>query len=99
MLRFRGHSRAGGRILATVGTVAEGVMASGSAGERVVTVSEMLDGHACLDLDCLDRLYLNGYLGPAAGRRAGDPVPVSPRFEVYAAVRLQQIGEAFRRRW
>ncbi len=38
-------------------------MVSGSAGERVVTVNGVLDGHVRLDVDCLDRLYLNGYLG------------------------------------
>ena len=26
----------------------------------VVTVPELLDGHAVLDIECLDRLYLNG---------------------------------------
>ncbi len=28
-----------------------------------VTVNDVLDGHAALDLECLDRLYLHGYLG------------------------------------
>ena len=28
----------------------------------VVTVPELLDGHTVLDLECLDRLYLNGYV-------------------------------------
>ncbi len=28
-----------------------------------VTVNEVLDGHVALDLECLDRLYLHGYLG------------------------------------
>ena len=27
-----------------------------------VTVGDVLDGHVKLDLDCLDRLYLHGYL-------------------------------------
>ena len=26
-----------------------------------VTVNDVLDGHVALDLECLDRLYLNGY--------------------------------------
>src|SRR5438105_15776602 len=29
---------------------------------RVVTVPEVLDGHTVLDIECLDRLYLNGYV-------------------------------------
>ena len=33
---------------------------SRSAGPRVVTVNEVLDGHAVLDIQCLDRLYLSG---------------------------------------
>src|SRR5690348_1498539 len=28
-----------------------------------VTVNDVLDGHVKLDLQCLDRLYLHGYLG------------------------------------
>ena len=28
----------------------------------VVTVPELLDGHAVLDIECLDRIYLNGYV-------------------------------------
>ena len=29
---------------------------------RVVTAGEMLDGHAALDIECLDRIYLNAYV-------------------------------------
>src|ERR1700750_440891 len=28
----------------------------------VVTVNEVLDGHVSLDVECLDRIYLNGYV-------------------------------------
>src|SRR6266540_4621417 len=31
-------------------------------GERVVTVNEVLDGHTVLDISCLDRLYLSGFV-------------------------------------
>ncbi len=63
-----------------------------------VTINDVLDGHAGLDLQCLDRLYLHGYLGQlqVGGqviqflRHRGYPVP-SPAC-------LQQIGDAFRRR-
>src|SRR6266581_4789238 len=37
--------------------VAEGVM-----GARVVTAREILDEHAALDIECLDRVYLNAYV-------------------------------------
>src|SRR3954454_5592794 len=30
--------------------------------KRPVTTSDVLDGHVSLDLDCLDRIYLNGYV-------------------------------------
>ena len=63
-----------------------------------VTVNDVLDGHVELDLECLDRLYLHGYLGQlqVGGQvvqflsHRGYPVP-SPAC-------LQQIGDAFRRR-
>ena len=29
---------------------------------RVVTVNEVLDGHVVLDIECLDRIYLNAYV-------------------------------------
>ena len=29
---------------------------------NVVTVPELLDGHTVLDIECLDRIYLNGYV-------------------------------------
>jgi hypothetical protein len=40
-----------------MGVVAEGVM-----GARVVTVNEVLGGHVQLDIECLDRVYLNAYV-------------------------------------
>jgi len=63
-----------------------------------VTINDVLDGHVALDLQCLDRLYLHGYLAQlqVGGqviqflRHRGFPVP-SPAC-------LQQIGDAFRRR-
>ena len=63
-----------------------------------VTVNDVLDGRVALDLECLDRLYLHGYLGrlQVGGQviqflnHRGYPVP-------YPAC-LQQIGDAFRRR-
>jgi len=63
-----------------------------------VTVNDVLDGHVALDLECLGRLYLHGYLAQlqVGGQviqflqHRGYPVP-SPAC-------LQQIGDAFRRR-
>jgi hypothetical protein len=33
-----------------------------SSGSRVVTVNDVLDGHTVLDISCLDRLYLSGFV-------------------------------------
>jgi hypothetical protein len=73
-------------------------MASGSARERVVTVNEVLDGHVCLDLDCLDRLYLTGYLGQLQVGGQVIQFLAHRGFKVLSAACLRQIGEAFRRR-
>ena len=29
---------------------------------RTVTAGEVLDGHSVLEIDCLDRVYLNAYV-------------------------------------
>ena len=29
---------------------------------RLVTTSDILNGHVRLDIECLDRIYLNGYV-------------------------------------
>ena len=29
---------------------------------RVLTVNDVLDGHVALDIECLDRIYLNAYV-------------------------------------
>jgi hypothetical protein len=29
----------------------------------MATISELLDKHVTLEVECLDRLYLNGYIG------------------------------------
>ena len=69
-----------------------------SVPERVVTVNDVLDGHAALDLDCLDRLYLHGYLGQLQVGGQVIQFLTHRGFKVYSAACLQQIGDAFRRR-
>ena len=63
-----------------------------------VTVNDVLDGHVLLDLECLDRIYLNGYVpnlqvgGQVVSfltQHLGNPIP-SPAI-------LEKIGTAFRR--
>jgi len=73
-------------------------MVSLSVPERVVTVNDVLDGHAALDLDCLDRLYLHGYLSQLQVGGQVIQFLTHRGFKVYSAACLQQIGDAFRRR-
>ena len=63
-----------------------------------VTVNDLLDGHVGLDIECLDRIYLNGYVPnlQVGGQvvsfltaHLGNPIP-SP-------VILEKIGTTFRR--
>src|SRR4051812_37883612 len=63
----------------------------------MATIPELLDGHVTLEVECLDRLYLNGYIGPLATAgglvtfmraQLGKPIP-SP-------VVLGQVTEKFR---
>jgi hypothetical protein len=63
-----------------------------------VTVNEVLDGQVALDLECLDRIYLNGYVpnlqvgGQVVSfltRHLGNPIPSPAIFE--------KIGVAFRK--
>jgi len=63
----------------------------------MASTSELLNGHVTLEVECLDRLYLNGYIGPLATsgglvpfmrEQLGKPIP-SP-------VVLGQVTEKFR---
>lgn len=53
---------------------------------RVVGVNDILDGHVGLDLECFDRIYLNGWVPSLQvpgqvvsflARHLGFPIPVS----------------------
>jgi hypothetical protein len=64
----------------------------------VVTVNDLLEGHVGLDIECMDRIYLNGYVPnlQVAGQVAsfvtqhlGCPIP-SPAI-------MEKIGTGFRR--
>jgi hypothetical protein len=63
----------------------------------MASIPELLDGHVTLEVECLDRLYLNGYIGPLSTsgglvtfmrEQLGKPIP-SP-------VVLGQVTEKFR---
>jgi len=48
-----------------------------------VTVNDVLDGHVVLDMECLDRIYLNGYVpnlqmgGQVVSFLTGQPDPIA----------------------
>lgn len=63
-----------------------------------VTVNDVLDGHVALDLECLDRLYLHGYLGQLQVGGQVIQFLTHRGFKVYSAACLQQIGDGFRHR-
>jgi hypothetical protein len=65
---------------------------------KLVTVNDVLDGHVALDLECLDRVYLNAYVPnlQVGGQvvsfltaHLGNPIPSPAIFD--------KIGMAFRR--
>lgn len=63
----------------------------------VITVNDMLDGHVELDLECLDRVYLNLYVPKL---QVGGQVTIFLRHRDYPIISpacLGQIGHGFRR--
>ena len=65
---------------------------------RIVTAGELLDGHSVLDIECLDRIYLNAYVPTLQSsgqvvafmtQHLGKPIP-SPAL-------MEQIGTRFRK--
>ena len=64
----------------------------------MATIPELLDGHITLEVECLDRLYLNGYIGKLA---TGPELSMFMRFQlgkpVPSPVVLGQVSERFRK--
>src|SRR3954454_2418774 len=63
----------------------------------VVTVNDLLDGQVALDLECLDRVYLNLYV---PNLQVGGQVTLFLRHRGYPIISpacLAQIGQGFRR--
>ena len=65
---------------------------------HVVTVPELLDGHVVLDIECLDRVYLNGYV---PSLQAGGQVVAFLHghlgMKIASPAVFEQIGTRFRR--
>ena len=66
--------------------------------QRVVTVNDVLDGHVALDIECLDRIYLNVYV-PILQTSAQVVAFLSGHlgFPFPSPVLFRQLGDRFRR--
>jgi hypothetical protein len=67
-------------------------------GVRVVTVNEVLGGHVALDIECLDRVYLNAYV-PIL-QSSGQVVAFMTQYlglPIPSPALLEKIGQRFRR--
>jgi hypothetical protein len=65
---------------------------------QVVTVNDVLDGHVALDIECLDRIYLNAYV-PVLQTSAQVVAFLSGHlgFPFPSPVLFRQLGDRFRR--
>jgi hypothetical protein len=71
--------------------------------QRIVTVNEVLGGHVVLDIECLDRVYLNAYVPilQSSGQvvafmtqHLGMPIP-SPALMEKISTRFRRAVESF----
>src|SRR5208283_2512440 len=63
-----------------------------------VTVNDVLDGHVGLDVECLDRIYLNGYVpNLQVGGQVVSFLTTHLGYEIPSPAILEKIGTAFRR--
>lgn len=69
-------------------------------GTQVVTVNDVLDGHVALDLQCLDRIYLNAYV-PKLQTSAQVVAVLSGHlgYPFASPALFNQIGQRFVVRW
>ena len=63
-----------------------------------LTVSDLLDGHVALDLECLDRVYLNGYVpNLQVGGQVVSFMTAHLGYPIPSPAIMEKIGTAFRR--
>jgi hypothetical protein len=66
--------------------------------DKPVTVNDVLDGHVVLDLECLDRIYLNGYVpNLQVGGQVVSFMTAHLGYPIPSPAILEKIGTAFRR--
>ena len=63
-----------------------------------VTGNDVLDGHVALDIECLDRIYLNGYVPTLqTGGAVVSFLTGHLDYEIPSPAIFEKIGTAFRR--
>src|SRR5680860_137315 len=63
-----------------------------------VTVNDLLDDHVALDIECLDRIYLNGYLpNLQVGGQVVSFMTQHLGYRIPSPAIMEKIGTAFRR--
>src|SRR5205807_6918677 len=64
----------------------------------VATANDLLDGHVSLDVECLDRIYLNGYVpNLQVGGQVVSFMTAHLGFPIPSPAILEKMGTAFRR--
>jgi hypothetical protein len=64
----------------------------------VVTVNDVLDGHVGLDLECLDRIYLNGYVpNLQVGGQVASFMTAHLGYPIPSPAIMEKMGTAFRK--
>jgi hypothetical protein len=66
--------------------------------DKPVTVNDVLDGHVDLDVECLDRIYLNGYVpNLQVGGQVVSFMTAHLGYPIPSPAIMEKIGTAFRR--
>ena len=69
----------------------------GSSPVHSVTVGDLLEGHVRLDIRCLDRIYLNGYVpNLQVGGQVASFMTAHLKFPIPSPAIMEKIGTAFR---
>ncbi len=68
----------------------------GSSAAHSVTVGELLDGHVRLDIECLDRIYLNGYVpNLQVGGQVASFMTAHLKYPIPSPAIMEKIGTKF----
>jgi hypothetical protein len=59
----------------------------------MASIPELLDGHVTLEVECLDRLYMDGYFGPLA--TSGGLVSRATMFVPYPSASTRRANSCF----